>query len=380
MTERAAHLVDRVLPSVRHRQCVLSLPFALRWRCAWDHELTRAVLAVFQRAVTGFYRRRASAPGIPGGQCTSVTVIQRFGSALNLNVHFHTLFPDGVYTFDEDGEPTFHALPPPSEEQLLRLEALISERVRRLLVRRGVWEDDLDGGRPLHVDDPPALGDLYEASILARAATGPRAGRPVRRLGSIMPLEPGTRLGRRGHGFDLHAGVVVSGRDRERREHLCRYLLRPPLAADRLEELPGGDLLLKLKKRWADGTTHLRFTPSELLERLAALIPRPRSNLVVYHGLFAANAKHRAEIVPSATEPRAACARPRNHTWAELLRRGLDIDGLECPTEGCPGRLAFVATIDQPRVVRRILLQLGLPAEPVRLVPARSPPFDFEAA
>jgi len=56
--------------------------------------------------------------------------------------------------------------------------------------------------------------------------------------------------------------------------------------------------MLKLKTRWADGTTHLRLSPQQLLERLAALIPRPRTNQLLYHGVFAANAKWRARIVP----------------------------------------------------------------------------------
>jgi hypothetical protein len=95
MTERAADLVDRVLPQVRHRQWVLSLPFWLRWRLASDHELTRRALRVFNRAVFGFYRARGRRLGVRGGRTGSVTVIQRFGGALNLNVHFHTLVPDG---------------------------------------------------------------------------------------------------------------------------------------------------------------------------------------------------------------------------------------------------------------------------------------------
>ena len=37
----------------------------------------------------------------------------------------------------------------------------------------------------------------------------------------------------------------------------------------------------------ADGTTHLPFTPTALLERLAVLVPRPRVNLLLYHGVLA---------------------------------------------------------------------------------------------
>lgn len=81
MTERAAHLIDHVLPHVPVRHWVLSLPFELRYRFAWDHELCRAVLAVYARALLGFYRKRAKGSSQPDGRTGTVTVIQRFGGA-----------------------------------------------------------------------------------------------------------------------------------------------------------------------------------------------------------------------------------------------------------------------------------------------------------
>jgi hypothetical protein len=86
---------------------VLSLPFELRYRLAWDHELCRAVLAVYTRALLGFYRKRAKGPGHPEGRTGTVTVIQRFGGALNLNVHFHTLPIDGVFVRQPDHSLSF---------------------------------------------------------------------------------------------------------------------------------------------------------------------------------------------------------------------------------------------------------------------------------
>lgn len=54
--------------------------------------------------------------------------------------------------------------------------------------------------------------------------------------------------------------------------------LRPPVGQDRLQLMPDGTAVLELRRRWTDGTTHLVFEPVELLERLAALTPRPRIN------------------------------------------------------------------------------------------------------
>ena len=97
--------------------------------------------------------------------------------------------------------------------------------------------------------------------------------------------------------------------------------------------------------------------------------------------MLAPNAKWRREIVDfgrprlerasSATTPKKVVA-SHNRTWAELMRRGLDIDVLESPD--CGGRLRFVAAILLSSAIRRILRHLGLPSEPVELAPARAPP------
>jgi hypothetical protein len=72
----------------------------------------------------------------------------------------------------------------------------------------------------------------------------------------------------------------VPARDRSRLERLCRYVGRPPLASERLSQVADGRLVYRLKHRWRDGTTYFVFEPLELLEKLVALIPPPRFNLV----------------------------------------------------------------------------------------------------
>jgi len=92
MADTAAHLVERVLPIVPVRQWVLSLPFALRYRMAYDARLTGDVLNVFIRALFGELRRRAQEQlGVRSSQCGAVTFVQRYGDALNCNPHFHSL-------------------------------------------------------------------------------------------------------------------------------------------------------------------------------------------------------------------------------------------------------------------------------------------------
>jgi hypothetical protein len=101
-------------------------------------------------------------------------------------------------------------------------------------------------------------------------ALGPRAGARVRRYGDPREDVTPTTLGpchAHAGGFDLHAGLTVRAGQRDRLERLCRYTLRPPLAQERLQRTGEREIWLTLRHRWADGTTHLRFDPLELLER-----------------------------------------------------------------------------------------------------------------
>jgi hypothetical protein len=130
-------------------------------------------------------------------------------------------------------------------------------------------------------EEAPVLAAVAAASVDGRVALGPRAGARVRRCGDppedVAPMTLGPYHAHVG-GFDLHAGLVTRAGQRDRLERLCRYALRPPLAQDRLHVSAEGEIWLTLRHRWSDGTTHLRFDPLELLERLAVLTSRPRVN------------------------------------------------------------------------------------------------------
>jgi len=441
MAAGAAELVDHILPHVPIRQWVLSLPHALRYRLAWDHALCRAVLTIYTRALLGFERRRARRRGIADGRSGTVTAIQRFGGGIQLNVHFHTLVLDGVFATAPDGTTRFGPAPPPTDREVARLLATIRARILRLLRRRGVLaaEDagDLDAD-PLAVDTP-VLAQLSAAAVRGRSAFGDRAGTPVLRIGRDRDAPWVWALGpRHAHleRFDLHADRSVAADDRVGLERLCRYLLRPPLAQERLARLPDGRVVCTLRQPWHDGTRHLIFTPHEFLERLAAITPRPHINLLLYHGLLAPRARWRpsASFAPAVVAPpaprsaaagalaprvplptaRGAVASPsavppspwpvtpasvptsharpvapaasrssppaerarRAWAWADLMRRIFAIDVLACA--GCGGRLRFLATIEAPPIVNQILAHLGLPTERPALIPARAPPHPGE--
>jgi hypothetical protein len=237
MAERAAHLVDHVFPVVPVRQWVLTLPHRVRYVLAWDHVLCRAVMRIFMTAVLGSLRRRARrTQGVAGGRSGAVVIVQRFGSALNVNVHGHALVLDGVFAEAGAGALRFHPAPPPTDDDMDDVLAAIRRRVRRLLVRRGVLEEpgEAEGDDPWAAREP-VLAGLTAASVQGRLALGPRPGAEVRRCGASPELAasaPSVRGPCHAHraGFDLHAGLVVPARDRARLERTCRYALRPPVA------------------------------------------------------------------------------------------------------------------------------------------------------
>ena len=263
--------------------------------------------------------------------------------------------------------------------------------MRRLLGRRGLDTDDAGLTLPDPVAEASrALAGISSASVLGRVALGRQAGVRVQRLGRESAVPCGTSPGpRRAHleGFDLYLSLPVPADDRPRLEQLCRYLLRPTVAEDRLRLTADGRVLLELKSEWADGTSHLLFEPVELLEQLAALTPRPRINLVVYHGVLAPHARWRdravayeglqllprAPVADSAAPPLperlgAAPGKPRSWAWVDLMRRAFELDVLACPR--CGGRMRVIGTIEDPRVIRQILTHLGLPTE----IPSPRPP------
>lgn len=178
MVDTAARLTDEILPAVPVRQWVLSMPFEIRYRLAWDGDLVSAVLAVFLRVVYGWYRRQSKKQGHGDGRCGSVTFVQRFGSALNCNPHFHVLMPDGGYVSAADGPPRFVRAPSVTDEDVQQIVETTAKRVVRLLQRRGLLEE---GSVDPLWESEPLLATMTAASVQGQVATGDRAGQRVRR-------------------------------------------------------------------------------------------------------------------------------------------------------------------------------------------------------
>jgi len=193
----------------------------------------------------------------------------------------------------------------------------------RLLQRRGLLDDSQEDEL---TEAEPLQAALAAASVQGQLATGERAGQRVRRLLSdAAQAVRSAPLCFAARGFSLHAATRLDDDDRAGLERLIRYATRPPLAAGRLRIIDDERLTFRLKAPWSDGTTHLVLSPLELIEKLAALVPPPRLNLVRYHGVLAPNASERKQIVPSpplTEEPGLEPAdldspQARAHCWPE---------------------------------------------------------------
>src|SRR5499427_3120180 len=182
MAQMAAHLVEQVIPWVPTRQWVVPVP--LRYWTASSPDLTATVHTIIRTTIGQYYvnqavqRGHARATAHPG----SVTFIQRFGSALQLNVHYHVLYLEGVYLdrTDQGRPPRFLAGEPPTDTDIAAVVQKISHRVIRLLRRLGYLEMGLEapvatGYDPLR-DTAPELARTLAASVQQRIAFGDRAG------------------------------------------------------------------------------------------------------------------------------------------------------------------------------------------------------------
>ena len=151
-----------VLPQKPLRQWVLSLPFALRFLLATDPKALMQVLGIVYRTISAHILRKSRLTHTTGAT-GAVTLIQRFGSALNLNIHFHMLVLDGAYLVATEA-PVFRRVGPPSEAELQVLVERLAERIGRTLERQGVLARDAESS--YLALDPEAGSPLDQKPIL----------------------------------------------------------------------------------------------------------------------------------------------------------------------------------------------------------------------
>jgi hypothetical protein len=250
----------------------------------------------------------------------SPSSIQRFGSrGHNLNIPLHLLVTRiGVLPAAARGRAwVFHEARAPSVAELEELLSRIIQRIVKLLTRTGYLIEEQGMSYLAQAESDRALTPLQAAACTYRIALGPHAGQKVLSLQTVPSRaadsqQPGCV---NAHGFSLHAAVRCGAHQRKELERLCRYITRPAIANERLKRNPAGQVVLQLKSPWRDGTTHIVMSPLEFMQRLAALVPRPRLHLIRFHGVLAPHANLRAQIVPArrSTPIRLAITMPRAH-------------------------------------------------------------------
>ena len=310
----------------------------------------------------------------------AIAFIHRFGSSLNGHVHFHVCVVDGVFEEvagegDVDAAPrasppgtTFHRASTIDETAVAQVQADLRRRILRAFVGRGLLES----------------GDAKE--MLAYQHSG----------------------------FSVDAGVCIQAHDRAALERLLRYCARPPFAMDRLRK-EGAALVYRCAKQHSEPTSdkrgakfdELHLTPLELIERIAALVPPPRTHRHRYFGVLAPNSPHRAAVTalatpaqaakqvvvqtepaatgegvpgvaplghasPATPEPATPKRAPAHYLWAVLIARIYEVFPLLCPM--CGGQMRLIAFITEGMQIRNILDHIGVDSEPPHISPARGPP------
>jgi hypothetical protein len=175
-------------------------------------------------------------------------------------------------------------------------------------------------------------------------------------------------------GFSLHANTQVPAHRRDQLERLIRYTARGAVSLERLTQDANGDLVYTFTHPWSDGTTGIRLSPLELLEKLAALVPLPRVHLVHYGGCLAPHSHLRGAIIPTprqqGVDEEETDTRSPRWSWTRLLKWVFALEMARCPW--CPqGTLRIIAAITHGEVIRKILRHLKLSADPPPIAPAR---------
>ena len=229
-------------------------------------------------------------------------------------------------------------------------------------------------------------------------------------------------LAYRHSGFSVDTSVCIAAHDRAGLERLLRYCARPPFAMERLRTA-GSELIYRCAKQHSEPGTDKRggkvdeitLTPLELIDRIAALLPPPRTHRHRYFGVLAPNSPLRAVVtvmaqsisvqapppaqvqaepantgagegapglgnpLPTQTEPVQPVQpkRPAHYLWAVLMARIYEVFPLVCPI--CGGPMRIIAFITHSADIRHILEHIGAKTKPPRITPARGPPLWDEA-
>ena len=290
----------------------------------------------------------------------AVAFIHRFGSSLNAHVHFHVCVVDGVFdAVAGEGEAdavvqasplgvVFHPASAIDAPDVAQVQADLRKRILRAFVDRGLLES---------CDAKDML--TYQHSD-----------------------------------FSVDAGVCIEAHDRAALERLRKEGAALVYRCAKQSSEPGAD------KRGAK-VDELHLTPLELIDRIAALVPPPRTHRHRYFGVLAPNSPLRSAVVAMAVAApaRATSAQPAqtgtgvgvgvpgvvpqgssmqpkrslaHYLWAVLIARIYEVFPLLCPK--CGGQMRLIAFVTEGTQIMKILEHIGVACEPLHIAPPRGPP------
>jgi hypothetical protein len=358
--------------------------------------------------------------------------VQLFGSALNANPHVHIIALDGVFRRrlnpSKFGEMEFVRNWLTTDASVSSTLWAIAEQVDELLKKT-------KGFSLFELQDQPALSQsadedgnsqgedfallATQGSLLKRVTTGKHRGNRLRTdgkgtkksWGGVNPLQinvlsPKCVMYRY---FTMHAATAVEGDDPRTLERLLRYVARPAFSDGRLSlrdpEQPEGDLKYRLKADWDDGSQHIFLSPTELMEKLVALVPPRYLNLIRFWGILGPNHYLRSRVTPTKKRMKPKWWRDRDAQeelappqdkvpvittpkkpkrslldqltggasgywipWSVLLQRVFRVHADQCPK--CGSTLRAVDAVMVRSAIVAILTHIGEDAYP----PARGPP------
>jgi hypothetical protein len=303
----AEKLREEILAPVGHRHLIFTIPKHLRALFLRD----RGLLGILPRLAFETVRRCFRAVlGRPDGVPGMVGALQTFGSQLQWNPHIHSLVSDGIFL--EGGE--FIPLPLWSED----FEELLTETYRRLVL------DELVKAERLSSD--------FREKLLSFGHGG---------------------------GFSVYGRHLILNEEPARLAHMSRYMVRPPVSADRVHESPDGRVLLEIPPDPKTGATVLVLDAMEWLRRLTNQIPDPRSHLVRYYGAYANRCRSRyrdgdGKVTSRPTSSEDPDPLPKSRaSWARLLRMVFEVDPLTC--RKCGAQMKVISVITDHALIDKLL-------------------------
>jgi hypothetical protein len=322
----AEWLDTTVLWPVAHRQIVLTIPKMLRVYFRYDRrllgDLCRAAADVLVKSFRVLIGAPLAEPGL-------VVCVHSFGNLLNFHPHLHVMATDGGFT----PEGVFHPLPTMS---LAPIEGLFRHRVFKMLLRKGLLTPE-------------------RVKLMRSWAHS---------------------------GFNVNASVRIVADDATGRENLARYLIRAPFSMNKIRyDTIAQTVIYKTKMVEGPNRNFEIFDPLDFLAAVTSHIPNRGEHLVRYYGYYSSVQRGRRrrqgrEKLPLGPPPLSDDTAPKKAaraTWARFIKKVFAADPLVCPD--CGGAMRIIAFIEDPRVVRAILVNLLLcdEARPPPVTPGAAP-------